>query len=277
MSVKVTKENIDLLLGYNQKLTRDQISQILGLPEGHARVYKGIVDNYSVITKESLKPSVDMSERRVLVVPDLHAPFVLDGFLDFCISIGKKYQCTDTVFIGDISDFHASSFHESDVDGDSAGDELSKAEIEIAKWYGAFPVAKVCIGNHDLIPLRKAQMMQVSSKWIKSLSEIFNTPNWTYAEDFTIDGVMYTHGVGRQASQRAKNDMISIVQGHWHSKSYIDHFVGLSDHIWAMQVGCGVDRKSYAMAYGKHFDKPHINCGVVLENGTLPVLEYMNL
>lgn len=52
MSVKVTKENIDLLLGYNQKLTRERIAQILGLPEGHARVYKAIVDNYDVIIQD---------------------------------------------------------------------------------------------------------------------------------------------------------------------------------------------------------------------------------
>jgi hypothetical protein len=31
------------------------------------------------------------------------------------------------------------------------------------------------------------------------------------------------------------------------------------------------------MAYSKHFDKMHINCGVVLENGTLPILEYQKL
>ena len=47
--------------------------------------------------------------------------------------------------------------------------------------------------------------------------------------------------------------------------------------MFAMQIGCGVDDRSYAMAYGKHFDKMHINCGVVLENGTLPILEYQKL
>lgn len=57
MSVKVTKENIDLLLGYNEKLTRERIAQILGLPEGYARVYKAIVDNYDIITQDSVVSS----------------------------------------------------------------------------------------------------------------------------------------------------------------------------------------------------------------------------
>lgn len=272
MGNRIKKENLDLLLGYNKKLSRSEISEILGVTDSLARTYRGILDNFDLI--DSIKPK---EENRVLVIGDLHEPFTLDGYLEFCVSIRDKYQCNKIMFIGDSIDMHASSFHESDVDGDSAGLELQKAQDKIALWYKEFPVADMCIGNHCLIAMRKAQSMGVSSKWIKSLSEILNTPNWTYKEDFVIDGVMYTHGVGRQAAQRAKNDMISIVQGHWHSKSYIDHFVGLSDHIWAMQVGCGIDRRSYAMAYGKHFDKPHINCGVVLENGTLPILEYMKL
>jgi len=216
-------------------------------------------------------------ESRVLVIGDLHSPFTLDGYLEFCLEIQSKYNTNKTVFIGDILDLHASSYHESDVDGDSAGEELSKAEKMIKGWYDNFAEAFVCAGNHDLIPARKAQTMGVSNRWIRSLGEVLGTPNWKFVEEVVIDDVMYTHGIGRQARQRAKNDMMSCVQGHWHSKSYIEHFVGLSDHIWAMQIGCAVDRKSYAMAYGKHFDKPHINVGVVLENGTLPILEYMKL
>lgn len=272
MGNRIKKENLDLLLGYNRKLSRSEISEILGVTDSLARTYRGIMDNFDLI--DAIKPK---EENRVLVIGDLHAPFVLDGYLEFCIGIKNKYQCNSLIFIGDITDHHFSSYHETDADGDSAGLELSKAEQVIAKWYEAFPEARVCVGNHDLIPLRKAQTMGVSSKWIKDLSEVLNTPNWKYAEDFSIDGVLYTHGTGRKARQRAKNDMLSVVQGHYHSESYIEHFVGLSDHIWAMQIGCGIDRKSYAMAYGKHFDKPHINCGVVLENGSLALLEYMPL
>jgi hypothetical protein len=50
---------------------------------------------------------------------------------------------------------------------------------------------------------------------------------------------------------------------------------GKTNRLFAMQLGCGVDDKSYAMAYGRFFDKMHINCGVVLDNGKLPIIEYM--
>ena len=42
-----------------------------------------------------------------------------------------------------------------------------------------------------------------------------------------------------------------------------------------MQLGCGVDDKAYAMAYGKNFSKNHINCGVII--GDTPIIEYMEL
>ena len=148
--------------------------------------------------------------RNVLVIGDLHAPFTLEGYLEFCQGIYKKYQCTDTVLIGDLTDQHYSSYHEGDPDGHSAGKELDLAKSQIAAWYKAFPVAKVCIGNHDLIPNRKAMTSGVSKSWIRTIGEVLETPNWEYAEDFIIDDVLYTHGTGRKARQRAKNDLISV-------------------------------------------------------------------
>lgn len=214
---------------------------------------------------------------RVLVVGDLHAPFIKAGYLEFCESIYKKYSCNRVVFIGDIIDNHYSSYHETNPDGMSAGTELLKAKAEIALWYKVFPSAKVCLGNHDLISDRKSMSSGLSASWIKTIDEVLETPGWEYSEEFTIDNVMYIHGTGRKARTRTRKDLTSIVQGHYHSESYIEYYVGNNFKIFAMQIGCGVERKSYAMAYARHFDKPHINCGVVLENGTLPIIEYMDL
>src|SRR6056297_219542 len=230
-------------------------------------------DEYDLILKyrESTK------QNRNLIIGDLHAPFILDGYLDFALSIYKKYNCNNVIFIGDLIDNHFSSYHETDADGMGAGDELDKAREMIKVWHDIFPNSKVCLGNHDLIAARKAQTSGLSQQWIKTLTEVLQTPTWQYDEEFYIDDVMYCHGTAKKAKMRAKNELISVVQGHYHSESYIEHLVGKNRHIWAMQVGCGINKNSYAMAYGKHFPKPHINVGVVLESGTLPILEYMNL
>jgi len=220
---------------------------------------------------------IKLPENRVLIVGDLHAPFNKYGYLEFCQNIYNKYNCNRVVFTGDLVDNHFSSYHEANPDGHGAGAELQKAIAEINYWYLAFPKAKVCLGNHDTIPNRKAMTSGLSSSWIKDISEVLEVPNWEFSEDFVIDNVMYVHGITRKARMRAKADLISVVQGHYHSESYIEFFVGQSYKIFAMQIGCGIDKNSYAMAYGKHFNKPHINCGVILENGTLPILEYMDI
>jgi len=214
---------------------------------------------------------------KILVIGDLHAPFIKRGYLEFCKEIYKKYKCNSVILIGDLIDNHFSSFHDTDPDGHGAAEELRLAKAQISEWYKAFPIAKVCIGNHDLIPVRKSFNSGISKVWIKSISEVLDTPNWEYAEEFVINDVLYTHGTGRKATNRMTADFTSVVQGHYHSESYINYSVGRNKKMFAMQLGCGVNDKSYAMAYGKHFDKMHINCGVVLEEGKLPILEYMNL
>lgn len=230
--------------------------------------------NYNYYKGEEFKLQ---EECRILIVGDLHAPFTRKNYLTFCEEIYNKYNCNQVVFIGDLIDNHFSSFHETDPDGHSAAEELRLAKLEIARWYKTFPFAKVCIGNHDAIPARKSFNGGLSKMWLRSISEVLNTPNWEFSEEFVIDDVLYIHGIGRKAVGRMNADITSIVQGHYHSEGYINYTVGRTKKLFSMQVGCGVDDKSYAMAYGRYFDKMHISCGVVLENGNLPILEYMKL
>ena len=56
-------------------------------------------------------------ENRVLVIGDLHEPFCLDRYLDFCKEQYKIHNCNRVVFIGDIIDNHYSSYHETDAEG----------------------------------------------------------------------------------------------------------------------------------------------------------------
>jgi hypothetical protein len=51
----------------------------------------------------------------------------------------ETYDCVLLFFIGDIIDNHYSSYHESDPDGYSAGEELDRAIDMIKDWYRTFP------------------------------------------------------------------------------------------------------------------------------------------
>jgi metallophosphoesterase superfamily enzyme len=216
------------------------------------------------------------SGKNVLVIGDLHEPFCLDNYLSHCIETYTKYKCNEVVFIGDIIDNHASSYHETDPDGYSAGQELKMAIQRIKEWYKAFPKATVIIGNHDRLIMRKAYSSGLSKLWIKDYAEVLGTPDWNFTESVEIDDVLYIHGEGGTARARVRRDLQSIVQGHLHSQAYIDWCVGAKFKLFGMQVGCGIDHKSYAMAYGKEGPKPAIACGVVLQ-GEVPINIMMNL
>ena len=216
--------------------------------------------------------------RNVLVIGDLHEPFGLDAYLDFCIEQYKKWNCTQTILIGDIIDNHYSSFHEVNIDAQYTGKtELEYAIKRIARWYKAFPIATVLIGNHDRIIMRKAQTSAIPSKWIKSYKEVLEVPNWEFVERYEQDNVQYIHGEGGTARTKCRADMMNTVQGHLHTQAYTEHYVGKNFRVYGTQVGCGIDHDSYAMAYAKYGKKPAIGCAVILNNGKTPLNLLMEL
>ena len=207
----------------------------------------------------------------VLVIGDLHEPFSLNKYLEFCISKYDEYDCTEVVFIGDVIDNHYSSYHETSADGMGGADELEYAIKRIARWYKAFPVATVIIGNHDRIIMRKAQTSAIPSKWIKSYKEVLETPDWNFVERYEVDNVQYIHGEGGTARTKCRADMMNTVQGHLHTQAYTEHYVGKRFRVFGTQVGCGINHKSYAMAYAKYGKRPAVGCAVILNNGKTPL------
>jgi len=217
------------------------------------------------------------NNRNVLVIGDLHEPFCLDAYLDFCIAQYIEYQCTDVIFIGDIIDNHFSSYHETSADGMGGADELDLAILRIKRWYNTFPIAKVILGNHDRMVMRKAQTSAIPSKWIKSYKEVLEVPSWEFLERYEQDNVQYIHGEGGTARTKCRADMMNTVQGHLHTQAYTEHYVGKRFRVFGMQVGCGINHDTYAMAYAKYGKKPAIGCGVILNNGKTPLNILMEL
>lgn len=218
----------------------------------------------------------------VLVIPDLHAPFIKKDFLEHCKEVKTKYKCKRIVFLGDLIDNHYSSYHETDPDGMSANDELNYAISVLKPFYKAFPEASVCIGNHDRIIMRKAYSAGLSKRWIKDFKDVLETPKWNFDLQFEINKVIYMHGEGgggiNGALTKCLNRRKSIVQGHFHTEAHIRWNVSDYDRLFVMQVGCGIDDKAYAMNYAKfNLKKSIISCGVVLNEGKLPIIIPMDL
>lgn len=208
-------------------------------------------------------------ENRILVIGDLHEPFCLDGYLDFCKETYENFNCNKVIFIGDVIDNHYSSYHESSADGLGGKYELEQAIKKLSKWYKAFPIADVTLGNHDRIIIRKAQTSNIPSKWIKEYRDVLETPKWNFVTDVYYDGVRYVHGdKSGKARMAAKRDMVSTVSGHYHTDFYVEWLFGKTRAIFALATGCGIDSKSYAMGYMQGGKKEAIGCGVVLGGHT---------
>ena len=207
-------------------------------------------------------------EDRTLVISYLHFPFDHPRALKHCKDTYAKYNCSRVVFIGDVLDSSASSYHESDPDGMSPGNELQLAKKHIAKWYKAFTKAIIIIGNHDRIVARKAFSGGIPSEWIKHYNDVLDTPEWVWTERLVIGDIQFVHGEGGTARTKAKNDLMSTVQGHIHTQMYTEFFVGANYKIFACQVGCLIDREAYALNYARHYKKQALGCAVILGSHT---------
>lgn len=241
--------------------------------------------NKTNIAIKNTKQSIQKLERNaydknnVLFLPDLHAPFIKQGVLEFCLEQQDKYKCGTVIFAGDIIDGHAWSYHEKDVDGMSVGHELSAAKIQLEEWFRAFPNAISLMGNHDLLIQRKAKTVGLSKHFIKGFGDVLDAPKtWEFKLEHTFHNVLYKHGSVGDAFIVAKKSRISTCQGHFHSKTFVQWSVSEKDAIFGLQVGWGADRDAYAFDYGKSFsDKPIISLGLILDKGTTPIVKLMPL
>ena len=206
----------------------------------------------------------------VLAIGDPHEPVAREGYLDFCKDMQRSWRCDTTVIMGDIVDHDAITFHAGTPDGPGASDEHRLTLNAIKPWVKAFPNAKVCVGNHDRRVLRLAESVNIPSVYLRDYADVWETPNWEWAYDFTLDDVYYFHGEGHgglhPAYNVARQMSMSVVMGHCHSSAGVKWMANPNQRWFGMDVGCGIDDKKYAFAYGRHLKKRSIlGCGVVID------------
>jgi predicted phosphodiesterase len=246
-----------------------------------ARIFKK-TQKFVNPSKINIIKSSNEDTNNILIIGDTHHPFMREGYLEHLLKAKKDYNCGIIIHIGDVVDNAYSSFHETNPDGHSAGDELEYAIEQLKVMYKEFPKVKVCLGNHDQIINRKAFSAGLSKRWVKGLDEVLEVPGWNFDMEHVEHGVLFTHGTGTSgqnaAYNKALNRRMSVVQGHLHSESNIRYNVSKNDIIYGMQVGCGVDDRKYAFDYAKANPRKFIiSCGVILNKGKLPILLPMDL
>lgn len=150
---------------------------------------------------------------------------------------------------------------------------MAEADTHLKRWFGAFPELFLCRGNHDRLIDRKANTFGLPNRAFKSFREIWNFPlGWQDDFSWEFYGVRFMHGTGFSGQnahiKAAESSRQSCVIGHTHSTLATNYLVSEKDRIFAMNVGCGIDRHAYAFNYGRDLPKkPALGCGVVTDKG----------
>ena len=262
--------------GYYKK-SAEKISELTGENNSEIiRLAKELFRNVEKFNEGWIEPYLHGDPDNVLVIGDPHEPFTKEGYLEFCRKIQEEYDCGTVIHIGDAVDNHAVSYHEKDPEGMSAGDEFNLAIERMKRWYYTFPNVKVCIGNHDALPIRKAFSAGLPKTWLKTYQELLQSPpTWEWDFVHQVKGVIYQHGTGLSgemaAINAARENRQSTVIGHLHTVMNTRFLASYKDLIFGVTVGCGIDHEKYAFAYGKqNTRKPVVACAVILD-GKLPI------
>lgn len=214
-----------------------------------------------------LKPG----KHTVLVISDQQIPFHHPDMFKFLIWLKNKYKPDYVVNIGDEVDMHAISDYDHDPDGYSPGDELKIALIYLKELYKIFPKVYAVTSNHTARPFRRAKKFGIPRAYLKEYHEFLQAPSgWEWRDHWVIDGVHYFHGEGYSgpmgAAKAAMNLGCPVVMGHLHSDAGIHYVASDAQLIYGFNVGCLIDKKAYAFAYGKAMPKkPVIGTGLVIK------------
>ena len=254
-----------------------------GQRNGRQRYFCGSCQReFSVTVVADETESITNNAGNVLAISDLHLPHAHPKALDFCLGLQEEYDCKTVVFLGDIFDFAGFSMHVKNPDAPSSGDEIHAATAAVKPWAEAFPVAKICWGNHSLRLHKRMQESGVPRAMVPSLNDTLGLPDtWDWQFHHIIDGVRYLHGntSGEYAHLRmAKSYMQPIVHAHTHSSGAVQFMSTDNSLVYGMNCGCLIDTKSFAFEYARDFARrPVVGTGVILNSGTLPIFIPMDL
>ena len=179
-------------------------------------------------------------------------------------------------------DKHALSYHDSDPDLKSAGDELRASLPVIQKLYKMFPKMDILESNHGSLVWRKAKTNGIPRHYIKSYNDVLEVGDgWKWHHDLTIElpngnKCYFHHGKSSDVLKLSQQMGMNAVQGHYHNDFSAKYWANPNGLYWGLQIGCLIDDESYAFSYNNvNIKRPLIGTGLIVDS--LPILEPMIL
>lgn len=265
--------------GYNWQTVSAKFNDEFGLNKSHDTLRMAI--KASTPDKSKKVTRLDQTSRkyvdndtvynRLLIISDTHIPYHHPDLIPFLEAIKRKYRPDGVVHIGDEVDKHAMSFHDSDPDLPSAGDELEEAISYLTELYELFPKVMLVDSNHGSMVYRKGKHHGIPRKYLRDYGDVLEAPKgWTWDYELNLrcgdNHVKFRHQFSKNALAAARQLACCVVQGHHHTTFDIQYSANSDRLIWAMTVSCLIDDDALAFNYNKvPVARPIIGCGIILD------------
>ena len=253
-------------------------------PEPSVKVFKGISEGKSWTVKEAHSAFANKvhDNSRILFLSDLHFPYHHKNTFEFLQMLKDRYQPTRIIGLGDELDHHAMSFHDSDPDLFSAGDELKASLKYIKQLEEMFPEMTLLDSNHGSMMFRKSKHHGIPRHYLKSYNEVLGVSDkWQWVNDLVLDlpdgqRVYCHHGKSADAIKTSQAMSMSHVCGHFHEKFGVQYWANPNGLFFAINSGCLIDDSNYAFAYNNtNLKRPLIGTSLIIDG--VPILEAMPL
>ena len=209
-------------------------------------------------------------DKRILVISDMHMPYHHPDSFKFLMAVKRKYKPTRIINIGDEVDNHGISFHDSDPDILSPGDELLEAQKCCKQLHKIFPKMELVDSNHGSLAYRRAKAGGIPRHFIKDYADVLEIKSgWTWHDEILISvhprqDILFRHQFQASVLKAAEQMGCSCVQGHYHSKFEIAYTSSPRSLNWGMSVGCLIDHKALAFEYNKlQLKRPILGIGFI--------------
>ena len=225
-----------------------------------------------------LKKAIPMSNKSdsenystIMVISDTHFPNGHQDVFPFLKEVKRIYSPDKVVHIGDEVDKHSLSFHDSDPDLMSAGDELSAAIEDLRPLYKLFPEVDLLESNHGSLVYRKAKHHGIPVRYIRDYGDVLEAPKgWKWHSSLKLrsgdNDILFRHQFKKNGLQAALMENCCTVQGHFHTDATVAYGANSYKLLWGMTVGCLIDDDSLAFSYNKtDMKRPILSIGLIID------------
>ncbi len=265
--------------GANTETVSDAVRELVEYQQkSGAGMTKATNGGVKEVFDKAKKRAEEHDNSRILLISDMHIPYHHPDTVEFLQHLKEKYNPTRVVSLGDELDKHALSFHDSDPDLPSAGDELRMSLPVIAQLHKVFPKMDILDSNHGSLVYRKSKHHGIPRHYLRSYREVLEVgEGWTWHHELTLDlphdrKVYLCHGKMADVTKLSQQTGMCAIQGHYHNGFKVEYWGNSFQLYWAMQVGCLIDDKSLAFSYNKlTVKRPVIGTGLIIDGQ--PILE----